>query len=322
MNVSAKNTLTRREACAVLGALGAGALGLAGCGTGGDTTSRTGYSSDTEVKSYPVHLKLYADSYTQWQISHHVSHLDGQKTKLDSFIERYPQQKDRSGVSIEVVYVDSAELLALAREGFPDGDGLIALRDTMGEGIVSGTVDAGVANLYVRDLNYHFTDYVRLVRAVGGDANLPPTETLTGENSSVGTINQLQQLPHFDGMIALASPEATLEGRLANAALAVEEFYQGLPSGRGGLIDGTYDESIAAKIATYPSQDAAMAAVVAGECQLGFALHTSLARRYPEVEVAYRPLHATAYYNGTSLPCSPEPGVMRDFLEFVTSCYD
>lgn len=320
MDASANNMLTRREACVVLGALGAGALGLAGCGSGAgsDPTSRQGYSSDTEVKPYPVHLKLYADSYLQWHMF-----TGGQQVHLENHIGRYQQQTDRSEVSFEVVYVDSAELLALAREGFGDGDGLLASQDTVYEGIMSGTVDAGVANLYVRDLGYHYHDYACLVRAAGGDASLPPAATLTGENSSDGTINQLQQLPNYDGIIALASPDVTLEGRLANAALAAQEFYvEGVPSGRGGLIDGAYSEAVAAKIAPYISQDAAMAAVVAGECQLGFALSTSLARRYPEVEEVYRPSYGSVFYRGVSLPCSPEPGVMRDFFEFETRCSD
>jgi hypothetical protein len=310
---SSKNLLTRREACAVLGIIGAGTLGLVGCGSGGsDSTSRTGYASDTEVKSYPVHLKVYADSYIQW----HLNTLGkGGQIHLEDHIERYRQKKDRSDVSFEVVYASSAELLAMAREGFPDGDGLLALRDTVEEGCASGMVDGGIANLSVRRLSYHYSDSVCLVRVLGGDAGLPPATTLTGEDG--GGFNRLQQLPWFDGTVALADPDSTLEGVLANKALAHEEFY----SERMGF-GGSYSEDVAAKIVVYPSQDAAMVAVAAGECRLGFALQTALATRYPEVEEVYMPSHGWSGYDGAALSCSTEPGVMRDFFEFEVRAYD
>jgi hypothetical protein len=329
--------LTRREACVLLGALGAsalgtGALGLAGCGlseTDSDPTSKTGLSSDTEVKSYPVHLKIYVDSYIQWHLNPYQTpppawQLNPDKplpqeilTRLDAHITRYQQQKDRSEVSFEMVYVDSAELLSWARGGFPDGDGLLAFESTVLEGCASGVVDAGVANLYVRDLGYHYSENVCLARAVGSDATLPPAATLTGEDASDGTINHFQQLPSFDGLLALADPTATLEGLLANRALAAEGFYSE-PSGLGG----TYSDSVVAKIVSYPNQDAAMAAVAAGECQLGFALYTALATRYPGMEKVYAPQYGQVFYDGAALSHSAERGVMRDFFEFVTRCSD
>jgi hypothetical protein len=305
-------TLTRREACAVLGVFGVGlaGVGLVGCGSGGagsDPTSREGFANDTEVKTYPVHLKIYADSYIQW----HLSPYKSSQTHLEEHFERYQQQKDRAEVSFEVAYMSSAELLAMAREGFPDGDGLLAFKETVTEGSISGAVDAGVAGLSVRDLGYHYSEHVCLVKASGSDIALPPSITLTGEDSPSGDINRFQQLPQFAGLIALASPEATLEGLLANRALAAEEFYSEF-SGR----DGTYSESVAAKIVAYPDQDAAMAAVAVGECQLGFALQTALSLRYPEVEEIYLPAHGSMYYDGAALSCSAEPGVMRDFFTY------
>jgi hypothetical protein len=323
--MSNKGMLTRREACIVLGALGAGALGLAGCNTSSsDPANRQGFANDTEVKSYSVHLKLYADSYARWHMHGIHKDSDGQPlTELDDKIERYRTQKDRSEVSFEVVYVDTAELLTMALDGFPDGDGMLALHPTMLKGCESGTVDAGVGLLSVRDQSYHFNDNSCLVRATGGDADLPPAATLTGESSPDGQINRLQQLPNFDGVVALADPATTLEGRLANQALAVEDFYrEGSPSECGGLIGGSFSEDIADKIAIYPSQDAAMAAVIDGECQLGFALQTSLKMRYPEVEEVYRPQSSRVWYDGAALMCSDEPGVMRDFFEFILQCTD
>jgi hypothetical protein len=319
----AKNMLTRREACVVLGTLGAGALALAGC-EADDPTSRTGFASDTEVKFYPVHLKLYVDSYLQWHYANTRTAdvpRDEQQTVTDNHIVRYQAQRDRSEVSFEVIWVDPAEMLAMAREGFPDGDGLLAMKDTVYEGCTSGVVDAGVAAIYVRDLSYHYAQTVCLVRALGSDVDLPPAATLSGKETRQFT--RLQQLPSFDGMIALADPEAALEGRLANAALSHGELYlEGSPSPLGGLVGGTYAEGIADKLAVYPSQDEAMAAVTSGECQLGFALRASLERRYPEVEEVYDPSHGRAMYSGAALARSSEPGVMRDFFQFETACSD
>jgi hypothetical protein len=310
-------SLTRRETCALLGVLGLGAVsvgagGLVGCGSGGpgsDPTSREGFANDAEVKSYPVHLKIYADSYIQW----HLSPYKSSQTHLEDHIERYQQEKDRAEVSFEVVYVSSSELLAMAREGFVDGDGLLAFSDTVIEGCISGAVEGGVAGLSVRDLGYHYSEAVCLARASESDVTMPPAITLTGEDASDGQFNRFQQLPQFDGMIALADPNTTLEGLLANRVLAAEEFY----SERSGR-DGTYSESVAAKIVAYPDQDSAMAAVVAGECQLGFALQTALSVRYPKVEKIYRPAHGSMFYSGAALSCSAEPGVMRDFFTYET----
>jgi hypothetical protein len=303
-----KYLFTRRQLCAMLGVLGVGVLALPGCGSDSDPTSRTGFANDTEVKSYPVHLKIYADSYVQWHLS---PYKEGPPTRLERQIERYQGAKDRSEVSFEVVYLSSAELFTMAQEGFPDGDGLLAFQGTVEAGCASGTVDAGIANLHVRELLRWF-ETVCLVRAAGSDAALPPAATLTGEDAPDGTFNRLQQLSNFDGLVALASPDATLEGLLANRALAREEFY----SEFSGL-DGSYSENIAAKIVVYPNQDAAMAAVVAGECQLGFALRTALTTRYPEVEEYYKPSGAQISYDGAALARSPEPGVMKDFFTLV-----
>ncbi|MDR1185323.1 MAG: hypothetical protein LBK67_11090 [Coriobacteriales bacterium] len=310
-----KDILTRREACALFATLGMGAVGLAGCSLGGqssDPTARAGFANDTEVKSYPVHLKIYVDSYLQWHLK-----SKGPQTNLENHIERYQQQKDRAEVSFEVAYASSAELLAMAREGFPDGDGLLAFQETVTEGCASGTVDAGVANLSVRDLGYHYREHTCLVRVLGSEVALPPAVTLTGEDAPDGSINRLQQLPQFDGVIALADPSTTLEGLLANRALAAEEFY----SERSGL-GSSYRESIAAKIVAYPNQDAAMAAVVTGECQLGFALQRGLNIRYPEVEEVYRPAYGGISYDGAALTRSAEPGVMKDFFTFEQACSD
>jgi uncharacterized protein (DUF849 family) len=79
-----------------------------------------------------------------------------------------------------------------------------------------------------------------------------------------------------------------------------------------------------------------MAAVATGECQLGFALEAHFAGArywvgyednlhlqfgeppYPGVEL-YRKLHHEEIYWGANLLRSAEPGVVRDFFDFMFS---
>lgn len=303
---------TRREVCVLgLGALGACVLGLGGCGADEDPTSRTGFASDAEVKAYPVHLKLYADSNLKWHTSY-----DGKVGDLESFVRGYQKQKDRSDVTFEIEYVDPPELLEMAQAGFGSGDGLVALRETVAAGTEAATVDVGVAGLSERDLGYHFNEQVVVVRTAGSSVELPSAQTIDGNDLPDGTLNRLQQLPQFAGLVAVADPVVTSEGWCANEVLRRQGFY--FPD------TGTYDASVASKIVSYSGQDAAMAAVAAGECQLGFAFatrHDGLARRYPQVEQCYvPPASYSAWYHGAALVGSAETGVARDFFEFIVQC--
>lgn len=316
MRADRRKAITRREACAIgLGALGACALGLAGCGGGDDDpASRTGFASDTEVRTYPVHLKIYADSNLKWHTSY-----DGKVEDLAVFAKRYQQQVDRSQVTFEIAYVDPPALLGMAQTGFEDGDGLVALRDTVEAGGQAGTVDGGTAGLSVRDLSANFSEQIVMVRAVGSAVEPPPARTIDGKDTPDGSYNQLQQLPQFDGLVAVVDPAVATEGRCANDALGRQSLYS--------ADTGTYDPSIASKMVSYPDQDSAMAAVASGACQLGFAFlpHVNdtngLKLRYPQVEQCYvPPASHSAFYHGAALAISAEPGVARDFFEFIVKC--
>lgn len=309
--------LTRREACAVLAsAFGVCAFGLTGCGSDdGDPTSRTGFASDTEVKSYPVYLKLYADSNLRWH-PHSASATGDARdlNHLEEYAKRYQAQQDRADVAFDFVYVDPPELLELARTGFDDGDAMVALKDTVSAGYEAGTVDVGVAGLSARDLSYNLSEWVVMVRAAGSSVELPPAPTINGKDSSDGTFNQLQQLPQFDGLVAVADPTMTTEGQLANEVLRRQGLYS--------TETGGYDENVVSKMVSYPDQDSAMAAVASGACQLGFALNNGLKERYPQVEQCYQPSGGGAAYHGTELSVAVEPGVVRDFFEFILLCTD
>lgn len=317
MTMSRRNAITRREACALaVGAFGACALGLVGCDSDDDPTSRTGLSSDTEVKTYPVHLKLYADANLQWHPHSASAAIHGSEdlNHLEEYAKRYQAQADRADVTFDFVYVDPPNLLELARTGFDDGDALVALKDTVSAGYDAGTVDVGVAGLSARDLSYNLPEWVVMVRAAGSSVELPPAPTIDGEDSPDGTFNRLQQLPQFDGLVAVADPAVTTEGQLANEVLRRQGFYS--------TETGGYDESVASKMVSYPDQDSAMAAVASGACQLGFGLNNALQERYPQVEQCYQPSGGNAAYHGAALSVAAEPGVARDFFEFILRCSD
>lgn len=310
-----QSIITRREACVLgMGALGACVLGLSGCaGTDEAPTSTAGFASDTEVKDYAVRLKLYADNNLKWHTS-----SDGRVGDLEGFAKRYQHQADRSDVTFEIEYVDPPKLLELAQTGFPDGDALVALKDTVSAGYEAGTVDVGVAGLSARDLSYHFSEQIVMVRAAGSSVEMPAAPTIDGKDSSDGTYSQLQQLPQFAGLVAVADPAATTEGQCVNEVLRRQGLYS--PD------TGAYDASVASKLVFYPDQDSAMAAVASGACQMGFAFaprNDGLVRRYPQVEQCYVPPAAySAFYHGTALSIAAEPGVVRDFFEFMLRCTD
>lgn len=312
--------LTRRSFLKAGACLGAGAaLGLSGCSNAGETPSssfdaethaRRGFAPDTEVKDYPVHLKVYVDADLRY-----YSSTEGRETHFDDYAAGYQENNDRSDVTFEFVYVDSSELLAAAREGFGDGDGIIGLADTVTAGNEAGTVDGGAADYMVRDISYNCPVECVMVRAKGSDAMLPPARTIDGEDTPGGEFNRLQQLPEYDGIVALADPTVEVEGVSANQQLAHQSFYSTYDG-----VGGYYDERIASKLRMYPTQDAAMEAITSGACQLGFALNWMIGSRYPDIEKCYDPAGGTISISAAALARSPEPGVMRDFFQYITEC--
>lgn len=320
--------ITRRQACALAAcALGGAVLGLGGCSQNEtDSHAVQGFAPDTLVKDYPVSLKIYADSNLQWN-PYTITHLYGTEglDHLKEYVVRYQHQNLRSEVSIEITYVDWTEIERMAREGFPDGDGLVAMHCVFEDGNAAETIDGGSGNYLVRDFSFRLADRVTVVRAVGSDVQLPDTYALDG-NDIIGEVTRFDYLPEFDGLIAIADPDVAYEGRMANMKLHGYGYYSE-SSGTGGA----YLESIADKIRLFPSQDAAMKAVASETCQIGFALRNQLDEidetgryidRYPGVETFYDYGDMPVGYSGAALTRSPEAGVVRDFFEFILACTD
>ena len=320
-----KAKLTRRQfvlACAVSGC----ALATSGCGNlvqknASSSTSQTqGFGPETEIKSYPVSLKLYADA----NIALHSGGSAAAKQlgasgldKLHEYIVRYQSQTDRGNVTIDVEYVSFSELAKMASAGFSSGDGIIADASTVEAGTSAGTIAGGNAGYLTSDVSYNFPETCMIVRAQGSSASLPAARTLNGTDSPDGTINQLQQLPSFDGTLAVVSPNAATEGICANRILAREGFYT-----QSGGTSGEFSENVASKIRTFQTQDEAVGAVVAGQCQLGFAFQSTIGSKYSGIEACYKPAGNSLQYSASALECCKEKGVMRDFFAFITSCTD
>ncbi len=341
--------ITRRRLCiAGVGMLGVAALGLAGCSSSGeeveeDLTSRLGFGElgDTTVRTYPVSLKIYVDSNIKWikeNSTFFLEYSSDDHSRLEQFVSYYRTLDYRGQVSFDFVYVDPLELLEMAREGFPDGDGIIALGDVVTFGCESGTIDGGDGECSVRDLGYPLYDKLLFVRAKGSGVEMPAARMLTGEGASSGYVDELQQLPYdFDGLIGIADPETTTEGKYALQVFSHEGLYtfdeqkallEEDPDAMFTFNDatsstaGTFVEGLAEKIVFYPDEDAAIEALVSSECQISFALESAAGRsayatRYSGIEQCYLPKTGTIDYHGSALTGAPEPGVMRDFLELM-----
>ena len=296
-------------------AAGGLALALGGCsgaGTESGSGAVEGLASDTVQKSTPVTLKIYADEALQWQ----ASPYEGHDTRLDYLAAAY-HERVLASVSFEFEYVDFFELEQLTLEGFEDGDAVIAQSDVVTAGGLAGTLECGEQDYMVRELGFHLSDKCILVRAAGSEEQLPEADTLDGEDSADSSVNRMQKLPDYDGVIAIPDCTTAQEGIYANMVLAAQEFYSA-STGR----DGVYDESIAEKLRMYASQDEAIEAVENGRCQLAFAMEQGLDARYPEVEEAYSPPGGdTAWYSGAGIAGSGNAGVARDFFEFLENFF-
>ncbi len=294
---------------------------LTGCSSSTDaagfdleTGTRQGFASDTEVKNYPVKLKIYAPSYMQY----YIGTRDDTMLKLEEYSEHYRMQNYRGDVTFEFVFLSQAEMLDAMQNGFGDGDGVIAIGDIISVGCSAETVDGGAGEYMVRNGVFGSVE-IEMVRAIGSEAMLPKAVTLDGEDSSDGTINRLQRLPDFDGLVALADPAQAIEGVLANTALARQNFYADYEDALFPGAGGYYDESIASKLRMYPNQDSAMAAIANGECQLGFAISKTMSLQYPEMEICYELPGGDPSHSASALICADEPGVARDFFEAINN---
>ncbi|MCD8199683.1 MAG: hypothetical protein LUD25_01810 [Coriobacteriaceae bacterium] len=320
--------LTRRQAC-LLAFGGASTLALSGCGGGTfgvDADTREGFGGTyTEVKSYPVSLKFYVDKNLKYHGGDDTDPQYAAKTSLEMHFKHYQAQQDRSDVSFDIEWIDMYEMHELAQNGFPDGDAIIALDQTVGVGLDSGACNGLDGGYLYYDEGSHWNERSVMVRAKGSKAHLPKAVTLDGEDSADGTYNRLQQLPVFKGKVAVADPYHSVEARCANIVLHEATFGSGLyhypdnlaPEGWKGC-GGEYAASIADKIVVYPTQKEAMQAVASGECDLGFSTQV-LASRFSKVEICYEPpLGQQFSYWGAALSNSEYPGVVWDFFSLLS----
>lgn len=320
--MAVRQLFSRREAIALLGgATLAGVVGLSSCGkqdeAESDPHARKGFAPDTLVKDYPVHIKLYADSNMKWMYDKLGQWGDG--NHLEHYFTRYQAESDRADVTFEVTYVDPFELARMVSTGFADGDGVIGLTDSIAAGCNSGVLDGGKSRIYVRNMTYNFNDFCCVVRAAGSDVELPKAPTIDGEDSPDGHFTKFRQLTDFDGKIALADPSASVESIMANNMM---ESAQLCTFGDNGEV--VYKEGLADKFVVFPDQESAMAAVANGDCQIGFALESSLEKRFTQLEELCRPGEAGSQLSYSAAPTSSsaEPEVVRDFFEFIILSYD
>lgn len=310
----AAGILTRREVCAALGAaaaaLGTGAL--AGCsnGSGSDDTVHQGFASDTQYKDEALTLYIVADENLKRTLP---SSEDG-VGRLESYFSRYQGQAGREQVTFGVKYKNAAELKQMASDGFPEGTGVVALQGTVEAACEAGVLNGGAANTSVRSFTAQLYEELVVVRKADGTAQMPKADTLSGEDSEDGTISCMQNLPKFDGKIAVAA-ETLTEGMLANRVLARWGYYNDTSG-----IGGEYSKEIKDKIRVYKSLSELCRALQQDKCQLGFAVQSMLWGAYPQIEQVYKPAFGTIVYNGASIPNMENDTVVRDFFEFVTRC--
>lgn len=302
--------MTRRELCGL--AVGACAA-LAGCSMGSGSKSGAtspGFAPDTEVSSEPVTVFLYADAALRRGLP------SSSLGRVEDYFERYQTQAGREQVTFAIKYLTADELRERAQEegGFSEASAVIALEDDVLAACEAGSLYGGSANTSVRTFTAQLYETLELVRAVGSSAQMPAASTATGEDSQDGQISRMQNLPQFEGMIAVPAEDLT-EGMLANRVLARWGFYSE-ESGRGG----EYSADLASKLKPCKSLDALSAALEGDSCQLGFAVQSMLWGDYPALEQLYQPSFGMIYYSGASVPDAPAAAVARDFLEYITRC--
>jgi hypothetical protein len=308
--------ISRRQACKLAGGLAASALtfSVSGCTdlkpTQSDSVKSVGFASDCEIMSNPVTVYLYADANLK---RGHTSG-EGSLGRVEEYFERYQNQEDRGDVSFAIKYLTSDELLDRMTSGFDEGDGVIALEDTIAAGTESEVLYGGSADVSVRKFTAQFYERLAVVRAEGTTAEMPAAETLDGEDSADGELNKMQSLPNFKGKIGIPSSSLT-EGTMTNRVLARWGLYTD-ESGKGG----EYAEGIADKVVIYDTLLDEVNALISGECQIAFVAQSMTWGDYPGIEVVYSPSHSDTIYSGASITGSSLGGVARDFFEFVVRC--
>ena len=264
---SRTNAITRRDfsrnamfaGCALLGGLaiggfaGAGLTSCSGSQGGNSSNSRTGFASGTEVKDYPVTLKVIADSNLEWHAGGSAAAAKAgatDKNRLEEYFARYTTQDGRDQVSFEVEYVEPSKLLEMAQGGFSGGDLVIGTEAMLNAANEAGKIDGGAGGYQIIDISSNFTEKCVMVRARGSKAELPAAKTVDGNDSQDGSVSRIQRLPEYEGLIAIANPNVATEGICANQILAKQNFYSSYDGKTG-----EYSSDVVSKIHTYDSQD-------------------------------------------------------------------
>lgn len=316
-----KSAMTRRSACVLVAGSAATLFSgaLFGCSSSASSSSssgaRTGFSTDTEVKEGPVTLNFCLDSNLQYYAATDAS--SGDADHISECIRKYQAQEGRSEVSVNVTYLPAREISERATgAGFQEFDAVICADCTMDNALAAGTLEAGNGGYQLRSFISLFRGEMHLVRSRNSSAVLPDAATLDGKDSSDGKINRLQRLGEAEGAIAVADPNTEPEGAGANRLLAFAGLYSE-SEGTGGQYTGGLEAD--GKVQVFESQDAAMAAVESGACAFGFAFAEGLTKRFSGVQDYYTPPNTSpVVYEGAVPPSSSEPGVARDFMQYMT----
>lgn len=297
-------------AAAGLAAVAAGTL--AGCGDGGSddggAAKQQGFASDTVVANEAVTVYVIADENLKRAMP------DSENGRLEDYFKRYQGQAGREQVTFAVKYKSAAELERLAEKGFNEGTVVVGLGQTVEAACNAGSLYGGAANTSMRTFPSQLTEQLVVVRKEGSNAEMPKSDTLSGDDSADGKISRMQHLAELKGKIAVPS-EGLSEGMLANRVLARWGYYSD-ESGRGGK----YSKEVADKIVVCSALDKLTAALEKGKCQFAFAAQSMLWGGFGDIEQVYQPAFGTLVYGGASVPDAENDAVGRDFLEFITRC--
>ena len=303
--------VTRRH---FMGLAGAGlfalcAGGLSGCGEEeSDLHTKQGFASDAEIKDYDVTLRVIADENLAY------SNNSGDNGRLGPLFLNYQQITGRGNVTFAIKYMDASDMALACMNGFSEQcDMVIGLSDTIDMGVNNGILDGGQGGASVRDLYSALSEKVVIVASSSSGVDMPKASTLSGDDAADGSFTKMMNLPSFDGRIAIGA-DSLIEGVIANKALYRAGLYT---ESRG--IGGEFVDSIRSKMQVCASSADIANAVISGTCGLGFVLQSYLWVYGTGLTTVYEPSYATTGYKGSAAAGAGEPGVARDFLEYISA---
>ena len=303
--------LSRRGFAKLLAAGGAAAMAgcLPGCSSGTATEGVSqGFASDTEVRSEPVTIYIVADANLKRALP------SSSTSRVEDYFSRYQEQAGREQVTFAIKYKTAAQIAKMAKDGFDEGTAVIAAESIVSSACDAGTLDGGAAKTSMRSFTAQLLETLVVLRKADGTAQMPKSDTLSGEDSEDGQISRMQKLAQVKGKIAIGS-EDLIEGMLANSLLARWGYYSD-ESGQGG----SYSKEIAGKLLVCKSIDEMVLSLRKDKAQLAFGVQSMLWGDYSGIEQIYQPAYGTMSYAGATLPDADYAGVARDFMEFITRC--